>query len=88
MIEKLKAIKDKFDQLTQDIANPEIIADMKTWQAKVKEHAGLTELMEEYDKKMGSLSCSVPVLEQYVLTEFIRSGSFERHLNRMRRKMK
>jgi len=49
MIEKLKAIKDKFDQLTQDIANPEIIADMKTWQAKVKEHAGLTELMEEYD---------------------------------------
>jgi len=46
------------------------------------------ELMEEYDKKMGSLSCSVPVLEQYVLTEFIRSGSFERHLNRMRRKMK
>ena len=50
MIEKLKAIKDKFDQLTQDIANPEIIADMKTWQAKVKEHSNLQELMEEYDK--------------------------------------
>ena len=49
MIEKLKAIKDKFDQLTADIANPEIIADMKTWQAKVKEHSALQELMEEYD---------------------------------------
>ena len=49
MIEKLKAIKERFDQLTADIANPEIIADMKTWQAKVKEHANLTELMEEYD---------------------------------------
>ena len=49
MIEKLKAIKDKFDQLTADIANPDVIADMKTWQAKVKEHASLTELMEEYD---------------------------------------
>ena len=49
MIEKLKAIKEKFDQLTADIANPDIIADMKTWQAKVKEHASLTELMEEYD---------------------------------------
>ena len=49
MIEKLKAIKEKFDQLTQDIADPEIIADMKTWQAKVKEHSNLTELMEEYD---------------------------------------
>lgn len=50
MIEKLKAIKEKFDQLTEDIANPEIIADMKTWQAKVKEHSSLQELMEEYDK--------------------------------------
>ncbi len=49
MIEKLKAIKEKFDQLTTDIANPDIIADMKTWQAKVKEHSNLTELMEEYD---------------------------------------
>lgn len=49
MIEKLKAIKEKFDQLTSDIANPDIIADMKTWQAKVKEHSTLTELMEEYD---------------------------------------
>ena len=49
MIEKLKAIKEKFDQLTADIANPDIIADMKTWQAKVKEHANLQELMEEYD---------------------------------------
>ncbi len=49
MIEKLKAIKDKFDALTQDIANPDIIADTKTWQAKVKEHANLEPLMEEYD---------------------------------------
>ena len=49
MIEKLKAIKEKFDQLTSDIANPDVIADMKTWQAKVKEHANLTELMEEYE---------------------------------------
>ena len=49
MIEKLKVIKEKFDALTQDIANPDIIADMKTWQAKVKEHSNLSELMEEYD---------------------------------------
>ena len=50
MIEKLKAIKDKFDTLTSDIANPEIISDTKTWQAKVKEHASLQPLMEEYEK--------------------------------------
>ena len=49
MIEKLKAIKEKFDALTADIANPEIIADTKAWQAKVKEHSSLQPLIEEYD---------------------------------------
>ena len=45
-------------------------------------------LIAEYDKRLGAFSCSVPVLDQYVLAEFISSGSFERHLNRVRRKMK
>lgn len=46
------------------------------------------ELLPAYDKALGKFSCSVPVLDQYVLAEFISSGSFERHLNRMRRKIK
>ncbi len=50
MLEKLKAIKERFDSLTKDISNPDIIADNKLWQQKVKEHANLTPLMEEYDK--------------------------------------
>ena len=45
-------------------------------------------LMPKYEKKLGLFSCSVPVLDQYALAEFINSGGFERHLNRMRRKMK
>ena len=45
-------------------------------------------LLDIYDEKMGMYSCTVPVLDQYVLAEFIDSGNFERHLNRMRRKMK
>ncbi len=49
MIEKLKAIKEKFDTLTAEIADPNVIADIKTWQAKVKEHSALVPLMEEYD---------------------------------------
>ncbi|MBR3942230.1 MAG: PLP-dependent aminotransferase family protein [Clostridia bacterium] len=44
-------------------------------------------LMERYDQILGKFSCSVPVLDQYVLAEFIKSGNFERHLNRMRRKL-
>lgn len=45
-------------------------------------------LLDEYERKIGMFSCSVPVLDQYVLSDFISSGSFERHLNRMRRKIK
>ncbi len=45
-------------------------------------------LLPLYDKILGGFSCSVPVMEQYALAEFINSGSFERHLNRIRRKMK
>ena len=45
-------------------------------------------LMPVYDQKLGGFSCSVPVLDQYILAEFISSGNFERHLSRMRRKMK
>ena len=44
-------------------------------------------LIDTYEEKLGMFSCSVPVLDQYVLSEFISSGNFERHLNRMRRKM-
>ncbi|MBO7213860.1 MAG: PLP-dependent aminotransferase family protein, partial [Clostridia bacterium] len=40
-----------------------------------------------YKEKTKGFSCSVPVLDQYVLSEFIDSGSFERHLSRVRRKM-
>ena len=43
-------------------------------------------LMEKYEEYLGAFSCSVPVLDQYVLADFIKSGSFERHLNRERRK--
>lgn len=45
-------------------------------------------LIDVYNEKLSMYSCTVPVLEQNVLAEFISSGNFERHLNRVRRKMK
>jgi GntR family transcriptional regulator/MocR family aminotransferase len=40
----------------------------------------------EFLDRIGFYSCTVPVLDQYVLAELIREGDFERHLNRVRRK--
>ncbi len=42
-------------------------------------------LVEEFDKKLGFYSCTVPTFMQYVLTELINNGDFERHINRVRR---
>jgi GntR family transcriptional regulator/MocR family aminotransferase len=46
------------------------------------------QLLSVYQNKLGDFSCSVPVLDQYVLAEYISSGNFVRHLNRIRRKNK
>ncbi len=43
-------------------------------------------LVDEFDKKLGFYSCTVPTFEQYVLARLIDSGDFERHINRVRRK--
>jgi len=43
-------------------------------------------LTEAFERRVGFYSCTVPLFEQYVLAELLRSGDFERHLNRVRRK--
>ncbi len=42
-------------------------------------------LAEEYEKKLGFFSCTVPTFEQLVVAELISNGDFERHINRVRR---
>ena len=42
-------------------------------------------MLDEFGRKLGFYSCTVPVFEQYVLAELINSGDFERHINRVRR---
>jgi len=42
-------------------------------------------LMDEFERRLGFYSCTVPVFEQYVLAQLLDSGDFERHINRVRR---
>jgi len=42
-------------------------------------------LVETFETKLGFYSCTVPTFMQYVLTELINNGDFERHINRVRR---
>ena len=50
MIERLKKIKEKYEELTKDLVNPDVLADMTVWQKKSKEQSELTELVEKYDE--------------------------------------
>ncbi len=43
-------------------------------------------LLEKYRRTLGFYACTVSGFEQYTLAEFIARGSFEQHLNRLRKR--
>lgn len=45
-----------------------------------------TDIAEFFDSKLGFFSCAVPVFEQLVIAELLKSGDYERHINRIRRR--
>ena len=47
MIEKLEAIKQRYDLLTEKIADPAVIAKMDEWQKIVKERSDMEETVEK-----------------------------------------
>lgn len=45
-------------------------------------------LVGQFETKLGFYSCTVPTLEQLIIAELINDGSFERHINRVRRMLR
>lgn len=45
-------------------------------------------LTEAFEEKLGFYSCTVPTFEQLVIAELINGGDFERHINRVRRRIR
>src|SRR5690606_1396941 len=43
------------------------------------------ELLSKYKKELSFYQCTVSRIDQHILTEFMKQGDFERHLNRMRK---
>lgn len=50
MFTKLADIKTKFLELTEQISQPDIIANQSLWTKLVKEHSSLTGIVEKYDE--------------------------------------
>jgi len=50
MLEKLKKLKARFDELSGQIADPALIANQEEWRKRVKEHAQLEPVAAAYDR--------------------------------------
>ncbi len=48
MFEKLEAIEKRYEELTKEIADPELISNQTEWQKAMKEHASLEELVQKF----------------------------------------
>ncbi len=68
MIEKLEAIKQRYDLLTEKIADPEVIARMDEWKKIAKERADMEETVEKY-VEYKKIEAEKIAAEQSLLTE-------------------
>ena len=48
MFEKLEAIEKRYEELTKEISNPELISNQVEWRKAMKEHADLEELVQKF----------------------------------------
>ena len=48
MFDKLKLLKEKYDELTEQIGKSEVIANQELWRKLMKEHAELEPIVEKY----------------------------------------
>ena len=48
MLDKLKRISDRYDQLTEQMAAPDAMNDRDAWREMVKEHSSLEEIVSAY----------------------------------------
>lgn len=48
MFEKLAFIEERYEQLSKQISDPDIIADQEKWRKLMKEHSDITPIVEKY----------------------------------------
>ena len=54
MLEKLKGIKERYEQLTALLSDPAVICDQNRYRELSKEQAGLTDIVNAYDEYMAA----------------------------------
>jgi peptide chain release factor 1 len=56
MLERLKSIKARYDELTLFLSSPDAMSDQARWRELIKEHASLEEIVTAYDAYLNALN--------------------------------
>ena len=67
MLDKLQVLEDKYKEVSEKIADPEVINDQKVWQKYIKEHSELEPIVikyREYRDVMDSIKESKQILQE------------------------
>ena len=72
MFDKLEAVEKRYEELTKQISDPEIIANQAEWQKLIKEHSSIEEVVlkyREYKKEMQRMEDAKEMMEDKELKE-------------------
>lgn len=80
MLDKLKEIERRYEELTQLLSDPEVIANQTEWQKHAKAQAGLTEIVEvfrEYQEVLKNLDDTKCLLQESLEPELKEMAELE-----------
>lgn len=80
MLEKLAALEEKFNNLTELVADPAIIADQPTWQKYVKTRADLEDVVlayQDYKVCLSGIEDAETIIREKVDNEMMELAQFE-----------
>lgn len=81
MIEKLKLIEQKYEELTKELVDPKVLSDMNIWQKKAKEQSEIAPVVEkfrEYKKAERDLGDAEELLKTETDAEMVEMLKSER----------
>ncbi len=77
MFKKLDEIKKRYEFLSEQLADSEVIADMGTWQKYSKEQSDLTEAVEKYEEY---LACEREMTDAFSMAETEKDSEMKKML--------
>ena len=81
MFEKLEAIEKRYEELTKEISNPDLISNQTEWKKAMKEHSDLEELVQkfrEYKKVKKSMEEAEELMKDPEMKELAETEYYDK----------